>query len=228
MLIITLIVAAAAGYGVAVKWGRGIPPVIAAVVGAIIALLVSLAFGAVGLGGVFALIVSPAAAAGVVYAIRSREFGSPTKTKVSFASSSSHQPAPSRPASGGGSGASAPAPALPEPEHYSSDEEAGAAMNAVGDLQRRFESGTMSNEQVAAMGEEISRKCQGIMNYFVSQGREINLYNTVVDPICGWAISQLAPIWIMDQGAAPHSAAAKRAYYDITALMKKYEHLKPA
>lgn len=183
-------------------------------------------FAAFGVGGVLVNLLSVAAGAGAVYAVRGRDFGIPAKATAPAAES--HGPESSRPAAAGGSSSPVPEPVLPTPDHISTDEEAGAALNAVGAIQQRFESGTMSDAEVAVMGEDISRKCQGVVDYFVSQGREINLYSTVVEPICGWAIGQLAPIWIRDQVATPHTAAAKRAYYDITALMKKYEHLKPA
>ncbi|MEV8223140.1 hypothetical protein AB0P16_11855 [Dietzia maris] len=228
MIILTLILAAAAGYGVAVKWGSGISPVSAVGIGTLTALLTSIVFAVIGLGGLVVLLLSVGAGAGAVYALRSRNFGNMARSTSPVSSAGDRQSMPSRPASGSSATTPAPEPDLPEPDRYSSDAEAGAAMNAVGDIQRRFDSGTMSNAEVAVMGEDISRKCQGIMEYFISQGREVNLYNTVVEPICSWAIGQLAPIWIIDQGAAPHSAAAKRAYFDITALMEKYEQLKPS
>jgi hypothetical protein len=228
MALFALILAAAAGYGVAVKWGRGLSPAIAAAIGAGAALVMSVVLGMIGLGGVFSLLLSVAAGAGTVYALRSTSFGSPAKATSGATSVTGGSTAPARTASGAGTATSTPAPTLPTPDHYTSDEEAGAAMDAVGEIQKRFESGIMTDEQIAVMGEEISRKCQGIVDYFVSQGREINLYNTVIEPICGWAIGQLAPLWIVDQGATPHSAAAMRAYYDITALMERYSRLKPA
>ncbi|OAH43688.1 hypothetical protein AYJ66_05580 [Dietzia cinnamea] len=228
MVLFALILAAAAGYSIAVKWGSGPSPAIAASIGAGAALVMSVVLGLVGLGGVSSLLLSVAAGAGTVYALRSKAIGSPAKAAIGSSTSGGRSTTPSSAASGGSTPAEAPTSTLPTPDHYTSDEEAGAAMDSVGEIQRRFESGTMTDDEIAVMGEEISRKCQGIVDYFVSQGREINLYKSVVEPICGWAIGQLAPLWIVDQGTTPHSAAAKRAYYDITALMEKYSRLKPA
>lgn len=228
MVLFALILAAAAGYGIAVKASSGLAPTIAAGIGAVAALAMSVVLGMVGLGGVFSLLLSVAAGAGTVYALRSTSIGNTAEASIASKPAGGHSATPAKAVPKSTPTPTPPAPTLPTPDHYSSDEEAGAAMDAVGEIQRRFESGTMSDDEIAVMGEEISRKCQGIVDYFVSQGREINLYKTVVEPIVGWAIGQLAPLWIMDQGATPHSAAAKRAYEDIAALMDKYGWLNPA
>lgn len=230
LFFLALILAAAAGYGVAIKWGSGISPAVAAGVGAGIALLVMVVFAVFGVGGIIVQLLSVAIGAGAVYAVRDRDFGIPAKATTPAATAGGHRPVNARPtpSSGGGTAEPTPDQDLPEPDRYSSDEEAGAAMNAVGAIQQRYESGTMSTDEIAVMGEDISRKCQGIMEYFISQGREINLYATVIHPVCAWAIAQLATTWLRGDDSDPHNAAIKRAYYDITALMKKYEHLKPA
>lgn len=230
LFLLALILAAAAGYGVATTQGRGIAPTVAAGVGAGIALLTMIVFAVIGVGGILVMLLSVAAGAGAVCAVRDRDFGIPAKAKTPAATAGDHRPVNSGSTPSSGAGAAEPSSDrdLPEPDRYTSDEEAGAALDAVGGIQKRYESGSMSTDEIAVMGEDISRKCQGIMEYFISQGREINLYATVVHPICAWAIAQLATTWLRGDDSDPHNAAVKRAYYDITALMKKYERLKPA
>lgn len=121
-----------------------------------------------------------------------------------------------------------PEPTLPPPLVFTTREEAVQAMEEVGDLQRLYESGTMSNAQLASLGDEVTSRLQGVVAYFVGQGMEFNLYGQTVEPICAWAISHLAPEWIMDQGATPRTGAIKHSYFVITALMSEYERLKPS
>lgn len=121
----------------------------------------------------------------------------------------------------------APKPTLPPALPIGSREEAAKALDEVGDLQRRFESGDMSDSELGALGDEAASRVQGVVDYFIAQGMEINLYSQVVEPMAAWAIGNLSPMWIMDQGATPRTAAAKHSYFVIAELMTKYERLKP-
>lgn len=121
----------------------------------------------------------------------------------------------------------APKATLPPALPIGSHEEAAHALDAVGDLQRRFETGNMSDSELWALGDEAASRVQGVVDYFIAQGMEINLYSQVVEPMAAWAIGHLSPMWIMDQGATPRTAAAKHSYFVIAELMPKYERLKP-
>lgn len=139
-----------------------------------------------------------------------------------------HQASPDQAGAGTSAAVTEPKITLPPPLMITSREDAGHALDQVGDLQRYFETGDITDSELRELGNAVSSRVQGVVDYFVSLGMEINLYSQVVEPISAWAIGNLAPMWIMDQGATPRTAAAKHSYFVIAELMTKYARLKPS
>lgn len=114
---------------------------------------------------------------------------------------------------------------LPPPALYSSDEQMKMALNEVGELQRAVSEGRADLGMLQTLGQAITSRLQGVAEFVLAGGGSSTLHSAVVVPIAEWAIGALAPMWIVDQGTTPISAAAKRAYEEIMAFHDKYAFL---